>query len=94
MGGMGRKGGTGRTVRTVTVKRLLAAGVAALTTISGSAAAQSPAPKKVEIVSVTGCLREQGAGDWMVVSRDRPDRAMPTRRSERDLPTTPVTGAT
>jgi hypothetical protein len=54
MGGMDRKGGTGRTVRTVTVKRLLAAGVAALTTISGSVAAQTPAPKKVEIVSVTG----------------------------------------
>jgi hypothetical protein len=92
MGGMGRKGRTGRTVRTVTVKRLLAAGVAALTTISGSVAAQTPAPKKVEIVSVTGCLREQGAGDWMVVAATDPVPSNANAPLKRDLPTTPVTG--
>jgi len=87
---MGRKGGTGRTV---TVKRLLAAGAVALNVISGSVAAQSPAPKKVEIVSVAGCLREQGAGNWMMVAATDPVPSNANAPLKRDLPTTPVTGS-
>jgi hypothetical protein len=33
---------------------------------------QSPPSKKVEIVSVTGCLREQGANNWMLVAATDP----------------------
>jgi hypothetical protein len=89
---MGRKGGTGRRDRTLTVKRLLAAGAVALNVISGSAAAQNPAPKKVEIVSVTGCLREQGAGNWMVVAATDPVPSNANAPLKREIPTTAVTG--
>jgi hypothetical protein len=90
---MGRKGGTGRRDRTLTVNRLLAAGGVALIVISGSAAAQNPAPKKVEIVSVTGCLREQGAGNWMMVAATDPVPSNANAPLKRDLPTTAVTGS-
>ena len=84
---MGRKGGTGMT------KMLFAVSFAAIAGITGSAAAQNPAPKKVEIVSVTGCLREQGAGNWMVVAATDPVPSNANAPLKRDLPTTPVTGS-
>src|SRR5262245_43042135 len=37
-----------------------------------SAQAQNDHPKKVEIVSVTGCLREQGTNNWMIVAATDP----------------------
>ena len=73
---------------------LLATSLAAICLVSGSVgAAQNSAPKKVEIVSVTGCLREQGAGNWMVVAATDPVPSNANAPLKRDLPTTPVTGS-
>jgi hypothetical protein len=72
----------------------LLASLAAIILVSGSVgAAQTPAPKKAEIVSVTGCLREQGAGNWMVVAATDPVPSNANAPLKRDLPTTPVTGS-
>ncbi len=56
-------------------------------------AAQAPAPKeKVEIVSVTGCLREQGAGNWMVVAATDPVASVANQAQGADIPKTPPAG--
>ena len=57
------------------------------------AAAQAPAPtNKVEIVSVTGCLREQGANNWMVVAATEPVPSAANQAQAADLPKTPPDG--
>jgi hypothetical protein len=55
------------------------------------AGAQAPA-NKVEIVSVTGCLREQGANNWMVVAATDPVPSIANQPSGADLPKTPPDG--
>jgi hypothetical protein len=49
------------------------------------ALAQSPT-KKVEIVSVTGCLREQGAGQWMLVAATDPVASAANQAQGDELP--------
>ena len=58
------------------------------------AAAQTPAPgaNKVEIVSVTGCLREQGAGNWMLVAATDPVPSVANQAPAAELPKTPPAG--
>lgn len=53
--------------------------------------AQAPATKKVEIVSVTGCLREQGA-NWMLVAATEPTPSVANQAAGTDLPATPPPG--
>lgn len=48
--------------------------------------AQSPAPKKVEIVSVTGCLREQGANTWVLVAATDPVPSLANQAQGDELP--------
>lgn len=55
------------------------------------AAAQAPA-KKVEIVSVAGCLREQGAGNWMVVAATEPVPSLANQAPPDEIPKTPPAG--
>jgi hypothetical protein len=55
------------------------------------AAAQAPAAKKIEIVSVTGCLREQGAG-WMLVAATDPVPSAANQAQGKDIPSTPPAG--
>jgi hypothetical protein len=55
-------------------------------------AAQDPAGKKVDIVSVTGCLREQGAGNWMLVAATDPVVSIANAASPKELPTTAPDG--
>lgn len=55
------------------------------------AAAQAPA-KKVEIVSVTGCLREQGANNWMVVAATEPAPSIANQAPPDEIPKTPPDG--
>ncbi|MFM8535938.1 MAG: hypothetical protein ACKOEC_20525 [Acidimicrobiia bacterium] len=53
---------------------------------------QAPAPKKtVEIVSVTGCLREQGTG-WMLVSATEPVPSLANQAAGDDIPKTAPAG--
>jgi hypothetical protein len=42
--------------------------------------------KKVEIVSVTGCLREQGSDTWMLVAATEPVSSIANAPSAADLP--------
>ena len=56
------------------------------------AAGQAAAPKKVEIVSVTGCLREQGANNWMVVAATEPAPSVANQAPAEEIPKTPPDG--
>jgi hypothetical protein len=48
--------------------------------------AQAPAPRKtVDIVSVTGCLREQG-GNWMLVAATDPVASIANQAQGDDVP--------
>jgi hypothetical protein len=57
-----------------------------------SSASQEPASKKVDIVSVTGCLREQGAGNWMLVAATDPVASIANAASAKEVPTTAPDG--
>jgi hypothetical protein len=50
--------------------------------------AQAPEPPKktVEIVSVTGCLREQGANTWMLVAATDPVASLANQAQGDDIP--------
>jgi hypothetical protein len=52
---------------------------------------QAPATKKVEIVSVTGCLREQGT-NWMLVAATEPVPSLANQAQGDDIPKTPPAG--
>lgn len=51
---------------------------------------QAP-PKKVDIVSVTGCLREQ-AGNWMLVAATDPVPSVANQAQAKEIPSTPPAG--
>jgi len=51
---------------------------------------QAP-PKKVDIVSVTGCLREQGT-NWMLVAATEPTPSIANQAQGAEIPTTPPAG--
>jgi len=53
---------------------------------------QAPATNKVEIVSVTGCLREQGAGNWILVAATDPVPSAANQAPASELPKTPPAG--
>ena len=52
---------------------------------------QAPPPKKVDIVSVTGCLREQGT-NWMLVAATDPTPSIANQAQGADIPTTAPDG--
>jgi hypothetical protein len=52
---------------------------------------QAPASKKIDIVSVTGCLREQGT-NWMLVAATDPVPSVANQAAGKDIPTTPPAG--
>lgn len=54
--------------------------------------AQAPAANKVEIVSVTGCLREQGAGNWVLVAATDPVPSIANQAPAAELPKEPPAG--
>lgn len=66
----------------------LTGGLTSAATIS----AQAPAAKKVEIVSVTGCLREQGAGNWVLVAATDPVPSIANQAPAAELPKTAPAG--
>jgi hypothetical protein len=51
-----------------------------------------PAPKKADIVSITGCLREQGTGNWMLVAATEPVASIANAPQKNELPATPPDG--
>jgi hypothetical protein len=54
--------------------------------------AQAPAPKRVDIVSVTGCLREQGPSTWVVVAATDPAPSIANQAPKSEIPATPPAG--
>ena len=60
--------------------------------LSVALATQAPATKKVEIVSSTGCLREQGLGNWMLVAATDPVPSVANQAPAAELPKTPPAG--
>jgi hypothetical protein len=63
----------------------LVLGIAAL-------AAAQPASKKVDIVSVTGCLREPSPGTWMLVSATEPVASIANAPPKEEVPTVAPAG--
>ncbi len=66
---------------------------------------QAPPTKKIDIVSVTGCLREQGGApatrtdrggvestNWMLVAATEPAPSVANQAQGQDVPTTPPGG--
>lgn len=53
---------------------------------------QAPAPKKVEIVSVTGCLREHANNTWMLVAATDPVPSIANQAQGDDIPKAPPAG--
>jgi hypothetical protein len=52
---------------------------------------QAPAAKKVDIVSVTGCLRDQG-GTWMLVAATDPVPSVANQAQGKDIPSAAPNG--
>jgi hypothetical protein len=52
----------------------------------------SDTPGKVEIVSVTGCVREQGPENWMLVAATDPLVSVANAPQRSEVPTTPPAG--
>ena len=61
--------------------------VAIALAMGAAVVAQDAASKKVDIVSVTGCLREQGAGNWMLVAATDPVPSIANAAAGKELPT-------
>jgi len=54
-------------------------------------ASQGPAAKKIDIVSVTGCLREQGP-NWMLVAATEPVPSVANQAQGKEIPSEPPAG--
>lgn len=52
---------------------------------------QTAAAKKIDVVSVTGCLREQ-AGNWMLVAATEPTPSVANQAQGKDIPAAPPPG--
>jgi hypothetical protein len=61
------------------------------TSLMIAALLQAPPTKKVDIVSVTGCLREQGA-NWMLVAATDPTPSVANQAQGKDIPPAPPSG--
>lgn len=57
-----------------------------------SAAAAQASPAKVDIVLVAGCLRERGAGNWMLVGATAPTPSNAVAPLKSEIPTAHVNG--
>ena len=52
---------------------------------------QGPSAKKIEIVSVTGCLREQGT-NWLLVAATEPVPSVANQAQGKEIPGAPPDG--
>ncbi len=68
--------------------------VGAIGLVLGAAAlaVAQPASKKVDIVSITGCLREQSPGTWMLVAASEPVPSIANAPPKEEIPTTAPAG--
>src|SRR5262245_1446048 len=64
-----------------------------LSAVIAAVLSQAAAPsKKVDIVSVTGCLREPTAGTWMLTAATDPTPSTANAPAAKDIPATPPAG--
>lgn len=54
--------------------------------LGGSVLSTQPAPRKVDIVSVTGCLREQAPDTWMLVAATEPVKSLANAPPPEEIP--------
>jgi len=64
---------------------------AVFTTLFLAALILQPPAKKIDIVSVTGCLREQGT-NWMLVAATEPVPSIANQAQGKEIPATPPAG--
>lgn len=64
--------------------------VIAASSVAAALFMQAPA-RKIDIVSVTGCLREQGA-NWMLVAATDPVPSIANQAQGKEIPSTPPAG--
>ncbi len=57
-----------------------------------AARAAQTSSRRVDIVSVTGCLQEQPAGTWVLENATDPVKSSANAPTKKELPTAPVTG--
>ena len=60
--------------------------------LGGSVLSAQPAPRKVDIVSVTGCLREQAPDTWMLVAATEPVKSLANAPPPEEIPKTAPAG--
>ena len=60
--------------------------------IVAAALIQTAPAKSVDIVSVTGCLREASAGEWLLVNATDPVPSSANAPPKNEIPTTPPVG--
>ncbi len=53
---------------------------------------QTPPPARADIVSVTGCLREVGANNWMLVNATDPVASNANAPQKTEIPAAPPVG--
>lgn len=53
---------------------------------------QEASPKKIDIVAMTGCLRESSPGAWMLTSATDPVPSTANAPAKADIPSTPPAG--
>src|SRR5687768_239823 len=63
-----------------------------LSIVTVASAAPAQAPNKVDIVKVVGCLREQGAGNWLLVAATEPEASNANAPSKAEIPAAPPAG--
>jgi len=57
-----------------------------------AAAQAAPAPAKVDIVSVSGCLKESAPNDWRLVNATDPMTGNANAPAAKDIPSAPPVG--
>ena len=60
--------------------------------LAAAAVVQDPASKKVDIVSVTGCLRETAPNSWTLTAATDPVVSSANAPAAKDVPATPPSG--
>ena len=63
-----------------------------LVVLLGLALWQAPSPKKIEIVSVTGCLKEATPSVWTLTSATAPVPSNANAPAAKEIPATPPLG--
>ena len=68
------------------------AGTMALAGVANASGLAQGGGRRVDIVSVSGCLREQPAGTWVLTAATDPVKSSANAPEKKELPTSPVAG--